>query len=547
MQKQTLVTALTTWIDQQQKTGLNLASRITELNRLKDNYNNTATSLSGSEEMKHLIKLLANVSETYWSKVQETIQKSLLERIKAIKIPLAADEKTLHFFLTETNSTHRHQDINNWMTAYPDYNIRIWTDDSFHSSTQIFNRLQTQIGVDLDQSLANYGYDVAKTLEILMLNKRRYAHSQISSAMQIKITDFREKALSDYITANPNVLSENERNRIKHSSLPDFLNSLSLSQDKIDELRATVLSDYIKTTFNLSDDEITRINTAYSARAQDLVSALQVRHRDGNVTIEHKKVIINDGLNSPYLNRLILTANQQQAIHTIGLSILKEQGGVFINTGGKVNSTFDHLNHLKVDPLLGAAYSKNLKMIIAKKDSQFINALFTREEKIKTILAAFPDIEKGITPSQTGLSDIKARLNRENLVVSVDELASYAYETLRNPSYTDVTDFFAGERGYFDVFKQQIQIEIGTSLKEKPFLPLIVPCIKGMTMDPVATEVDPGPSMIASKNRFAFKPNVTGHTNYTRQIVIQLTEDQAVNASAMALHRKNKAISSLYR
>ncbi|GFN46809.1 hypothetical protein [Candidatus Regiella insecticola] len=99
MQKQTLVTALTTWIDQQQKTGLNLASRITEFNQLKDNYNDLSTRVSSSEEMKHLIKLLANTSETLWSEAKEDIQKSLLERINAIKIPLASDEKTLHFFL----------------------------------------------------------------------------------------------------------------------------------------------------------------------------------------------------------------------------------------------------------------------------------------------------------------------------------------------------------------------------------------------------------------------------------------------------------------
>ncbi len=142
----------------------------------------------------------------------------------------------------------------------------------------------------------------------------------------------------------------------------------------------------------------------------------------------------------------------------------------------------------------------------------------------------------------------------------------YAYESLRNPSGSDVSGFFAGKRGYYHVFTKKIQSKIGDTndacFKDNPCLPLIAPYIEGITLDTTATLVDPGPSLIANNESFAFSPqlnpvqsssgarryqrnipNYSGTTQYTRQIVIQFTEDLAVNASAMAIwHKRYKLI-----
>ncbi|WP_176488667.1 hypothetical protein [Candidatus Regiella insecticola] len=123
---------------------------------------------------------------------------------------------------------------------------------------------------------------------------------------------------------------------------------------------------------------------------------------------------MNDALNSRYLMKLILLANKPEAIHSIRLSILKTEGGLFINPASSRNSLFNH-NPLKVDPLLGAAYSKDLAVVMAKKDSLFIDALFEHEAKIKAVLAAFTGIQDGNTLSKTLFNAIQSHLRANNI------------------------------------------------------------------------------------------------------------------------------------
>ncbi|WP_342221760.1 TcdA/TcdB pore-forming domain-containing protein [Candidatus Fukatsuia endosymbiont of Tuberolachnus salignus] len=501
MNRQNLISEISTWIDQQEKTGLNKEAALTAFKAMQRAYQEIKTDVSHSEEMLHLIKLLQAVNDSnHWAEVKTRVSESIQQRIAAIKVALAPAEKILHFFLTETDPIQQYNNISSWIRAYPDFHIRLWTDDMFDLSLKLFNVLEQQASSELNNKLPDHDYQFDKTLETLLLTKRKESHSEI---------------------------------------LQTITNNSSDTQ---------ALKTYLK-KLGISENEITSISTDRKNNAAALV--LQLKQINTDAVIQHQTITMDDTLKGLYRDRLILTQNKQHAIHTLRLSVLAAQGGIFITPGSTAHSIPSE--KLKMDGSFGALYSKGLEMVVAIKNSPFINALVAREEKIKQLMTAFPQIQQGSTLSQTLQESIDSQLKQLKLTISANELAGYAYETLRTPYSSHATEFFAGAGGYNDVFMQQIQIAIGDSstvFKENSFLNLIAPHIDDMVAHSAQRNVDPGPSMIASKERFALTAahkNATGHSQYTRQIVLQFTEDLTINAGAMALHRKNKAISSLYR
>lgn len=200
MNRQNLISEISRWINQQEKTGLNKEAALTAFKLVQKNYQEIAADVSNNEETLQLIKLLQAISDNDpWADVKTRVNESIQQRIAALKVALAPTEKILHFFLTETDYTQQYNDISTWVRAYPDFHITLWTDDMFDLSLKLFDVLAQQAGSELNNKLPDHDYQFDKTLETLLLTKRRESHREILPT--ITETGSHSQALKTYLQA----------------------------------------------------------------------------------------------------------------------------------------------------------------------------------------------------------------------------------------------------------------------------------------------------------------------------------------------------------